>query len=124
MRRLPVTRAIGLAVVAGSIAIAAAQGQPLAPEAGAPALRLTPAQKVTIYQSVVTPDQRNNPAPPGFRAAVGMHVPDTIRLEPVSNTLATVIPEVKGYAVAMVEKQVVVVDPTSKTIVAVVMPQE
>lgn len=124
MRRLPVTRAIGLAMVAGSIAIAAAQGQPLAPEAGAPSLRLTPAQKVTIYLSVVTPDQRNNPAPPGFRAAVGMHVPDTIRLEPVSNTLATVIPEVKGHEVAMVEKQVVVVDPKSKTIVAVVMPQE
>jgi hypothetical protein len=113
---------ISFAIIAGSAGGAAAQqqSQPLAPEATAPALKLSAAQKQTIYQSVSSRSQKNNPAPPGFRAAVGVHVPETIELVPMPDTLATVIPEVKGYELAMVEKQVVVVEPKSKTVVAVV----
>lgn len=112
---------ISLAILASAAGGAAAQqNQPLAPEATAPALKLSPAQKQTIYQSVSSRSQKNNPAPPGFRAAVGVHVPETIELLPMPDTLATVIPEVKGYELAMVEKQVVVVDPKSKTVVEVV----
>lgn len=111
---------VSLAIVAGGGAALAQQSQPLAPEATAPGLKLSTAQKQTIYQSVSAGSRKNNPAPPGFRAAVGVHVPETIELIPMPDTLATVIPEVKGYELAMVEKQVVVVDPKSKTVVAVV----
>jgi hypothetical protein len=115
---------ISLAIVAGGASSAAAQqSQPLAPEATAPALKLSAAQKQTIYQSVSSRSQKNNPAPPGFRAAVGVHVPETIELMPMPDTLAGVIPEVKGYEIAMVEKQVVVVDPKSKIVVAVVVQE-
>jgi hypothetical protein len=112
---------IALAIVAGGAGGAVAQqSPPLAPEATAPALKLSAAQKQTIYQSVSTRSQKNNPAPPGFRAAVGVHVPETIELAPMPDTLASLIPEAKGYEIAMVETQVVVVDPKSKTVVAVV----
>ena len=111
---------ISLAMLAGGASGASAQqqAQPLAPEATAPALKLSAAQKQTIFQSLSSRSQKNNPAPPGFRAAVGMHVPETIELMPMPDTLAGVIPEVKGYEIAMVEKQVVVVDPKSKIVVA------
>jgi hypothetical protein len=111
---------VSLAILFAATAGAAAQTQPMAPEATAPALELSAAQKQTIYQSVSSRSQKNNAAPPGFRAAVGMHVPETIELVAMPDTLATVIPAVKGYEVAMVEKQVVVVDPKSKVVVAVV----
>ena len=111
---------VSLAVLIGAPAVAGAQTQPMASEATAPALELSTAQKQTIYQSVSSRSQKNNAAPPGFRAAVGAHVPDTIELVAMPDTLATVIPAVKGYEIAMVEKQVVVVDPKSKLVVAVV----
>jgi hypothetical protein len=95
---------------------------PAADSAAGPALELTAAQKQTIYQSV-SATQKNNPAPTGFRAAVGAQVPDAIELQPISATLATLIPETADHEVAMVEKQVVLVDPKSKRVVAVVVAE-
>jgi hypothetical protein len=115
--RLVLVIAIILAAAA-PVRFAVAQ-TPQQDAAAAPALDLSPSQRQTIYQSV-SKTQKNNAAPPGFRASVGAHVPDTIKLEPVSDTLATVIPETKNYEVALVEKQVVLVDPKSKMVVAVV----
>ena len=87
-----------------------------------PALDLSAGQKQTIYQSV-SATQKNNPAPPGFRAAVGAQVPDTIELQPIPATIAALIPETADHEVAMVEKQVVLVDRKSKRVVAVVVAQ-
>jgi len=53
-------------------------------------------------------------------AAIGAQVPDGIPLQPISTTLATLIPETAQYDVAMVEKQVVLVDPQGKKVVAVI----
>ena len=64
--------------------------------------------------------QKNSPAPTGFRAAVGAHVPDAIELKPMPATLATLIPTARAMEVGMVEKEVVLVDPKTKTVVAVV----
>lgn len=87
--------------------------------AAASALQLTPAQRLAIYQSV-TETQKNNAAPVGFRAAVGAHVPDTVELKPLSATLAKLVPQAKDYSIAMIEKQVLLVDPHTKQVVAVV----
>jgi hypothetical protein len=95
---------------------------PAADSAAGPALELSAAQRQTIYQSV-SATQKNNPAPPGFRAAVGAVVPNTIELKPIPATLATLIPETANHAVAMVEKQVMLVDPRSRRVVAVVVAQ-
>jgi hypothetical protein len=92
---------------------------PAVDSGNAPALDLSPQQKQTIYQSISS-TQKNSPAPTGFRAAVGAHVPDAIELKPMPATLATLIPAARAMEVGMVEKEVVLVDPKTKTVVAVV----
>lgn len=85
-----------------------------------PAIELSQAQRQTIFQSVSN-GGKNNAAPNGFRVAVGEHMPNGIELMPVSNTISTLIPATDGLEVAMIEKQVVLVDPKSKRILAVVV---
>ena len=107
---------IGTALVLG---VAPAIAQTAAQDAArGPALELSSAQRQTIYQSV-SATQKNNPAPTGFRVSVGALVPAGIEIETLPDTLATLIPAAKGYRVAMVEKQVMIVDPTTRQVVAV-----
>jgi len=101
---------------------AATAQTPRMDSAAEPALELSAGQKQTIYESV-SATQKNNPAPPGFRAAVGAQVPETIELQPIPATIAALIPETAGREVAMVEKEVVLVDRNSKRVVAVVVGQ-
>jgi hypothetical protein len=83
------------------------------------ALELTPAERLAIYQSV-TQTKKNNAAPVGFHATVGAHVPDSVELEPLSDTLAKLIPRAREFSIGMVEKQVILVDPGTRQVVAVV----
>jgi hypothetical protein len=87
--------------------------------AAAPALELTSAQRQTIFQSV-SKTQKNHAAPTGFRVSVGAQVPAGVELAPMPDTLATLIPQARGYVVAMVEKQVMIVDGKNRQVVAVV----
>ena len=80
-------------------------------------LELSPSQRDTIYQSV-SKTQKNNAAPIGFRPAVGAVVPKGIDVAPLPHTLGEMIPEARGYEVAMVDKQILLVDPKSKVVVA------
>jgi hypothetical protein len=50
-------------------------------------------------------------------------VPDAIRLAPVSETLANLMPETKGLEAGLVEGEVVLADPKSKRVVAVIVEQ-
>jgi hypothetical protein len=110
------------------VAAAAAQAPPkdagtgAAPADNATAARtleLTPAERLAIYQSV-TQTGKNNAAPIGFRATVGAHVPDTVELKPLSDTLAKLIPRARDFIIGMVEKEVILVDPGTRQVVAVV----
>ena len=83
------------------------------------ALELTPAQRLAIYQSV-TQTQKNNAAPIGFRATLGAHVPDSVELKPLSDTLAKLVPQARDFSIGMVEKEVILVDPGTRQVVAVV----
>lgn len=113
--------ALAAALVVASTAHSLAQTA--VQDAGAaPALELSTAQRQTIFQSI-SATQKNNAAPNGFRVSVGAHVPDGIELAPLSDTLATLVPTAKNYRVAMVEKQVMFVDPQSRQVVAVVTEQ-
>jgi hypothetical protein len=96
---------------------------PAADAAVAPAIRLSPEQRQTIYQSV-SATQKNNAAPTGFRVAVGAQVPEGVELKPVGVTLATLIPAIQGLETAMVEKQVVLVDAKTKAVLEVVIAPE
>jgi hypothetical protein len=96
---------------------------PGADSGAAPALELSVEQKHTIYQSV-SATEKNSAAPPGFRPTVGAHVPEMIALKSMPETLAKLIPAAKALEVGMVEKQVILVEPTSKVVVAVVTHAE
>jgi hypothetical protein len=87
--------------------------------ANAPALELSATQKQAVFQSV-SKTQKNHAAPTGFRVSIGATVPPGVELEPVSDTLATLIPQARGYEAGMIEAQVIVVDPKRKVVVAVV----
>jgi hypothetical protein len=98
----------GLLVAAGSTCV----------QAQMPDLQLSSEQRQTIYQSLsqgMTAD-----APAGFQAAIGAQLPDSLKLEPMSDTLSKLIPNAQGYQVATVGKQILLVDPKTKAVAAVV----
>jgi hypothetical protein len=110
-------------VVAVSLSCGAAAAQtPALDAADAPPVELSAAQKQTIYQSI-SQTQKNNAEPTGFRAAVGAVVPEAIELAPVPATIANLMPQTKGLDSTMVEGQVVLVEPKSKQIVAVIVSE-
>lgn len=111
---------VSVVVLAWFWAAAPVLAQTKAIDSGAaPALELNTGQKQAIYQSV-SATQKNNPAPLGFRAAVGANVPDAIELQPISDTLAGLVPAAKDLQVAVIERQVILVEPKSKAVVAVI----
>jgi hypothetical protein len=80
---------------------------------------LTVAQQQILYQSVSN-TQKNNAAPTGFRATIGAQVPGGIVLVAVPAAITDIMPQTKGLETAMVEGQVLLVEPQGKTVVAVI----
>ncbi len=126
--RAPLANLLSAILLLALVATAAAQAPPHDAGTGAApsdsattarALELTPAERLAIYQSV-TQTQKNNAAPIGFRMAVGAHVPDSIELTPLSDTLAKLVPRARDFSIGMVEKEVILVDPSTREVVAVV----
>jgi hypothetical protein len=110
-------------VVAVSLSCGAAAAQtPALDAADAAPVELSAAQKQTIYQSI-SQTQKNNAEPTGFRAAVGAAVPEAMELAPVPATIANLMPQTKGLESTMVEGRVVLVEPKSKQIVAVIVSE-
>jgi hypothetical protein len=71
--------------------------------------------------SALSKTQKNNAAPTGLRATIGVIVPNAITLAPVSETLDNLMPETKGLEAGLVEGEVVLVGPKSKQVVAVIV---
>jgi hypothetical protein len=106
-----------------SLATVAATAQNPRPDSGALAyIEFTTAQKQTVYQSVAE-TRKNNAAPVGFRAAVGAVVPNGVELMPVPKTIAELMPQTKGMEAALIEGEVILVNPRDKKVIAVIMPQ-
>jgi hypothetical protein len=85
-----------------------------------PSLGLSQSQRQTVYQSISNQQSKKDTAPLGFRPAVGAHVPDSIKLEPLPKTLVELMPQLKDYEYAFVANQVLIVEPQSKTVVEVI----
>jgi hypothetical protein len=130
--RISIRISIRMAVAAAALALATTAGAQAPPqtvgvgpapaefaELGAKPLTLTQAQRLAIYQSV-SHTAKNDAAPLGFRVAVGAHVPDSVQLKPPSDTLIQLVPAAHDLSIGMVEKQVILVDPATRQIVAVV----
>jgi len=120
---LSAAAALALAATSGAQAPPQTVGVGVAPpefaELAARPLTLTPAQRLAIYQSV-SHTAKNDAAPLGFRAAIGAHVPDSVQLKPLSDTLIQLVPAAHDLSIGMVEKQVILVDPGTRQVVAVV----
>jgi len=110
------------AAQAGSDTGTSANDVPAATDAprNVPSLELSQAQRDAIYQSISNRQSKKDTAPDGFRAAVGAHVPDAIVLEPLPKTVAELVPKLADYQYAFVANQVLIVDPTSRTVVEVI----
>jgi hypothetical protein len=85
-----------------------------------PGLELSPAQRDAIYQSISNRQTKKDTAPVGFRAAVGAHVPDSIKLEPLPKAVVELVPKAVDYEYAFVANQVLIVEPRSRTVVEVI----
>jgi hypothetical protein len=85
-------------------------------------IEFTTAQKQTLYQSI-SETQKNNAAPVGFRAAVGARAPIGLDFAPVPVTIAELMPQTKGLEAALVEGEVLLVDPREKKVIAIITPQ-
>jgi hypothetical protein len=108
-------------IVALSLSCGAAAAQtPAQDGAAASRIELSAAQKQTIYQSI-SRTQKNNAAPTGFLPAIGATVPEAVTLAPVAATIADLMPQTKGLEAALVEGEVVLVDPASKQVLAVIV---
>ena len=102
----------------GAVVVAAAQ-TPTQDAASGPAIELSQAQRQMIYQSIST-TQKNHAAPTGFRVSVGGAVPPAIGLIPLPDMVAAIVPQAGVFEAAMIEKQVVLVDPHTRQVAAVI----
>ena len=111
---------MGVILVSPSFALAQTEVQDAA---RGPPIELSPAQRQIIYQSV-SRTQKNQAAPTGFRVSVGAILPVGVTSERPPDTLVTMIPGVASFDVAMVDKQVVVLDSQTRQVAAVITEDE
>jgi hypothetical protein len=82
-------------------------------------LTLSDAQQKTAWQDLYM-DSLNQNTPPGFDLVVGATVPNTIVIAPVTAQAGSDIPALKPYSFAMVQKKLVIVNPSNRKIADVI----
>ena len=82
-------------------------------------LTLSDAQQKTAWQDLYM-DSLNQNTPPGFDLVVGATVPNTIVTAPVTAQAGSDIPALKPYSFAMVQKKLVIVNPSNRKIADVI----
>jgi uncharacterized protein DUF1236 len=83
-------------------------------------LPLSDAQQKTAWQDLYM-DSLNQNTPPGFDLVVGATVPNTIVIAPVTAQAGSDIPALKPYSFAMVQKKLVIVNPSNRKIADVIV---
>jgi len=82
-------------------------------------LSLSDAQRKTAWQDLYM-DSLNQNTPPGFDVVVGATVPNTIVIAPVTAQAGSDVPALKPYSFAMVQKKLLIVNPSSRKIAEVI----
>jgi hypothetical protein len=82
-------------------------------------LKLTTAEQKKAWDDLYT-GPLNQTAPPGFTAAVGATLPSNIVTAPVTAKTAGDVPALKPYKFAMVQKKLVIVNPSDNKIAEVI----
>jgi uncharacterized protein DUF1236 len=82
-------------------------------------VNLTPEKRTRIHEVIVK--ERNAPrvSSPNFKVSVGAEVPRTVRFAALPRTIVEIEPEWRGFEYFMVGDQIVIVDPKTMEIVAV-----
>jgi hypothetical protein len=126
--------ALMIGIAAGAVGSATARDKANAPAANAPSanatnpkpsaqtsdtLALSDAQRQAAWQDLYM-DSLNQSTPPGFDAAVGATVPNTIVIVPVTAQAGSDVPALKPYSFAMVQKKLVIVNPSNRKIADVI----
>jgi hypothetical protein len=95
-------------------------GQGAAPNKGNVSVNITPEKRTQIHQ--IFTKQRSAPRVDrvDFDLAVGTAVPRSVRFFPVPSTIIAIEPSWRGYDYFMVGEQIVIVDPRSMEIVAII----
>jgi hypothetical protein len=81
---------------------------------------LTSTQRSEIWQSLSAEAKQIPPA--GFTPQVGEVVPNSLGLHPLPASLANKVPALKSDDYAMLQNEVLIVDPSSKKILSIIIP--
>jgi hypothetical protein len=97
----------------------ATTGQGAAGSRSGATVNLTPEKRTRIHEVIVK--ERNAPrvSSPDFNVSVGTRVPRTVRFAALPRTIVEIEPEWRGFEYFMVADQIIVVDPKTMEIVAV-----
>ena len=98
------------------------------PAVSAPPLALTPAQRTTIYRTII-PQGRgrepivrerivNPPAASAYAYSVGSRVGDAYALAPMPRAVAATVPAVRPYRYMVINNRLLLVDPATGIVVA------
>lgn len=82
------------------------------------ALELTAAQRAEIWRTLGS--DATERAPTGFRPKVGEAVPNSLQLQSLPRNVSNQVPAVQPYEYAMLHSQLLIVDPATKKIVAII----
>jgi Protein of unknown function (DUF1236) len=77
---------------------------------------LTPAQRQTIYRTIVREPMA--PPPPTVEYRVGTRLPPSVQLYPMPHDVVVEVPAVRNYQYMVVNHRVVLVDPVTSEVVA------
>jgi hypothetical protein len=82
-------------------------------------INLTPEKRTRIHEVIV--NERNAPRvnSPNFNVSVGAQVPRTVRFAALPRTIVEIEPEWRGFEYFMIADQIVIVDPKTMEIVAI-----
>jgi Protein of unknown function (DUF1236) len=87
-------------------------------ESERPTLDLTGNQRAEIWKQLGAQQAANLPA--GFHPQVGAIVPASLQLKSLPNSISSEVPQVQSYDYAMVQSQLLIVDPATKKIVSII----
>jgi len=92
-------------------------------ESKRPPLQLSDKQRAAIEQGLASENTQQK-TPPRFEAKVGVPIPQSMTLDVMPPKLVQQEPSLQPYGYAKLAKEVLVIDPMKKTIVAVIPRQQ
>jgi hypothetical protein len=90
------------------------------PEQASDLLNLNAVQRREAWTCLSAAANGNQKAPVDFDAVVGAVAPSTLTLQPVASSASDAVPALRPYDFALVEGQVLIVNPSDKKIVGII----